>query len=329
MINIIKKIFGYKSLSEKIEKVFDLEKSIQENKDVAIREAKIFLPIINKLNGKDKTINEICKSKSATDEDVFLQKRIKAKLDRAKIDYYSKIGQLAKLNKGFKNDLDKLISNQKVKDGVELIKAEKAFKNPLSIVLEAYRQNKISKDLLLKAVKSAKDKKVFKVMGEFKEGSLKSSSGKKVTDKKQAMAIAMSEADKDELKKEAKEEKQKPEEKEETKDKGNNKEEKKENKTSLEEKAKEQTGEVLENAATEAEDSKVREAAHNELDRRKKEEHVQEEGKEAQTTGENETLLKQLFPKIKEYIDKTFGNKKEEKPQDKKKEKEEGKNDKQ
>jgi len=31
-------------------------------------------------------------------------------------------------------------------------------------------------------------------MGEFKRGTLRTSSGKKVTDKKQAMAIAMSEA---------------------------------------------------------------------------------------------------------------------------------------
>ena len=36
--------------------------------------------------------------------------------------------------------------------------------------------------------------KVGKVMKEFKEGSLKSSSGKKVTKRKQAVAIALSEA---------------------------------------------------------------------------------------------------------------------------------------
>lgn len=39
-----------------------------------------------------------------------------------------------------------------------------------------------------------KDKKIKKVMGEYKRGKLKSSSGKKVKDKDQAMAIAMSEA---------------------------------------------------------------------------------------------------------------------------------------
>lgn len=37
-------------------------------------------------------------------------------------------------------------------------------------------------------------KKVKKVMGEYKRGTLKSSSGAKVTKRKQAVAIAMSEA---------------------------------------------------------------------------------------------------------------------------------------
>jgi len=37
-------------------------------------------------------------------------------------------------------------------------------------------------------------KKVEKVMSEYKSGTLKSSSGKKVTNRKQAIAIAMSEA---------------------------------------------------------------------------------------------------------------------------------------
>jgi hypothetical protein len=43
---------------------------------------------------------------------------------------------------------------------------------------------------------SKKQAKVGKVMGEYKEGSLKSSSGKKVTKPRQALAIAMSEASK-------------------------------------------------------------------------------------------------------------------------------------
>ena len=42
--------------------------------------------------------------------------------------------------------------------------------------------------------KKAKQKKIGKVMGEWKSGSLKSSSGQKVTNQKQALAIAISES---------------------------------------------------------------------------------------------------------------------------------------
>jgi hypothetical protein len=44
------------------------------------------------------------------------------------------------------------------------------------------------------ATKKAAGKKVEKVMHEFKHGELKSGSGKKVTSKKQAIAIGLSEA---------------------------------------------------------------------------------------------------------------------------------------
>ncbi|WP_144283582.1 DUF6496 domain-containing protein [Chryseobacterium echinoideorum] len=43
-------------------------------------------------------------------------------------------------------------------------------------------------------------KKIGKVMKEFKEGTLKSSSGDKVTDRKQAVAIGISEAKQEGLK---------------------------------------------------------------------------------------------------------------------------------
>jgi len=43
---------------------------------------------------------------------------------------------------------------------------------------------------------SKSQKKIGKVMSEYKEGKLKSSSGKKVSNPKQAIAIAMSEAGK-------------------------------------------------------------------------------------------------------------------------------------
>ncbi|MDA3615095.1 DUF6496 domain-containing protein [Polluticaenibacter yanchengensis] len=46
----------------------------------------------------------------------------------------------------------------------------------------------------------AANKKIEKVMHEYKEGDLKTSAGKKVTDRKQAIAIALSEAREDGLK---------------------------------------------------------------------------------------------------------------------------------
>mgnify|MGYP000864723378 CR=1 FL=1 len=45
-------------------------------------------------------------------------------------------------------------------------------------------------------MKTKKEKKIEKVMEEFKKGKLKTNSGKKVKEKKQAIAIAISEAKK-------------------------------------------------------------------------------------------------------------------------------------
>jgi len=50
------------------------------------------------------------------------------------------------------------------------------------------------KPLATKSSDSKGKKKIGKVMDEFKHGSLKSSSGQKVTKRKQAVAIALSEA---------------------------------------------------------------------------------------------------------------------------------------
>lgn len=70
--------------------------------------------------------------------------------------------------------------------------------NNLTISSEEYRGTDIHKGLypesFEKSLEKGNNAKVEKVMGEFKDGDLKSSSGKTVTDKKQAIAIAMSEA---------------------------------------------------------------------------------------------------------------------------------------
>ena len=53
----------------------------------------------------------------------------------------------------------------------------------------------------IKITKPAGKKKIGKVMKEFKKGELKSSSGQKVTNPKQAIAIGLSEAEKEQNKK--------------------------------------------------------------------------------------------------------------------------------
>lgn len=58
------------------------------------------------------------------------------------------------------------------------------------------RKNNIFKDIKkATSEKTAKEKKIEKVMQEFKDGTLTMNGGKKVTSRKQALAIAMSEAD--------------------------------------------------------------------------------------------------------------------------------------
>lgn len=52
----------------------------------------------------------------------------------------------------------------------------------------------IGGDIMAKKKMTKYQKKVGKVMGEYKSGKLKSSSGKKVKSRKQAIAIALSEA---------------------------------------------------------------------------------------------------------------------------------------
>lgn len=75
-----------------------------------------------------------------------------------------------------------------------------------------YDDGNITLDFFEKAVKSAQEKKATKVMKEFKAGSLKGKGGKVITDRDQAVAIAMSEAgitkaEEEEIKTETKEDK--------------------------------------------------------------------------------------------------------------------------
>lgn len=65
----------------------------------------------------------------------------------------------------------------------------KLLDDTISALIDEYIRQKVE----LEEYKGGKIDKVHKVMKEFKEGKLKSSSGKKVTNPKQAIAIALSE----------------------------------------------------------------------------------------------------------------------------------------
>lgn len=61
-------------------------------------------------------------------------------------------------------------------------------------IFKSFYEGNMSLEFFEKAVKAAQETKVGKVMKEFKEGTLKTKDGKKVTSRQQAIAIAMSEA---------------------------------------------------------------------------------------------------------------------------------------
>ena len=123
-----------------------------------------------------------------------------------------------------------------------------------------------------KDLSEAEQEKVGVVMKEFKEGELKSGSGEKVTDPKQAMAIALSEADKIVKDKEIPEKQDEPEKAgdEVALNKGEKKMADEVKETPAEEKVEEVKGEkVTEDACKKAEDKEVKPACDEKEDKRK------------------------------------------------------------
>jgi hypothetical protein len=234
MLDKIRSVLGFDSIEEKVERALNLEKSIQDNKDKAMELAENFLPKINDLEKAIELRGIAYKArKSELDklDDLALKGRYEDKLAIIKSEYYTEIGELRKSNISLKKKLSSLINKKGVADAVTLFKYKDSLEKGFNSVLEAFEKgmidekifskafvtykgkmseeievkeqgilekalstNQISLDFFEKALKSAKEKKVEKVMKEFKEGKLKSSSGEKVTSKEQAIAIAMSEA---------------------------------------------------------------------------------------------------------------------------------------
>jgi hypothetical protein len=115
-----------------------------------------------------------------------------------------KIGTIDEAKNKIKNYEEKIFDLMK-KFKISKKQAEKqSILNEVSDYMSSYNEllrrsreiitdQKIDKKLS-KSTTDAKQEKVHKVMKEFKEGKLKSSSGKTVTDREQAIAIAMSES---------------------------------------------------------------------------------------------------------------------------------------
>ena len=235
MLDKVRKYLGWTTIEENVGAILDLEKLIQGNKVTAMELSGDFLPVISKLEGNIEAMDIFCdisKSETKKMEGMFMLEKLKDKLSGIKSDYYSKIGELRKSNKGFKGKISHLMVKKPTNEAITLFKhkesLEKAFNHVtdeflkgnvgdevysrsfitfkekfegnikdftcFETIQKAFDEGQITQDLFEKAAKTAQEKKVAQVMREFKAGSLKSSSGGKVTDKDQAIAIAMSEA---------------------------------------------------------------------------------------------------------------------------------------
>jgi hypothetical protein len=210
MLEKIKKFFGIENSEHQIDTYIELEKSINDNKNKALLFCQDYLPEINKLQKNFNLMsiyNELTKSESKKLESFFMVDKIKSKLDLLKSEYYIEIGKLKKENDLSETKLNKLRENKELVSIVEYQKKFDSLNKSLSIVTESFLSDKISKEMFAKAVstykkelgvdtleKAIKPGKVKIVMDEFKNGDLKTEADKKVTNPKQAIAIALNEA---------------------------------------------------------------------------------------------------------------------------------------
>jgi len=234
MLDKIRKFLGFNNIEENIELVLGLEKSIQENKDKAIEFGEDFLPIISNLEKSVKVSSIYCdiyKEEQKGFDHLVILESTKDKLSNINSDYFGKIGELRKSNNKLNSKLSNLMAKPAIIEAITRYKhkesLEKAFNHitdeflkgnvddklysksfikfktesegnerdiQIDAIQKAYKEGRLPQDLFEKAVKTAQEKKVSKVMSEFKAGDLKSGSGEKVVDKDQAIAIAMSES---------------------------------------------------------------------------------------------------------------------------------------
>ncbi len=168
-------------------------------------------------------------------EGLTVKSRTVDKLNLARSEYFSQVGALRKSIQPLERKLGRLMAKDNVNSAVHQYKKREALEvafdtvydsfisdklegglfakalihyqielgeevgkptsEAFTLIEKSFNQGLLSEDIFEKAKRTAQEKKVSTVMGEFKAGTLRSGSGDKVTDKDQAIAIAMSEAE--------------------------------------------------------------------------------------------------------------------------------------
>jgi 8-oxo-dGTP pyrophosphatase MutT (NUDIX family) len=170
IIKMIKEILQYFDLkNNKIKRYYELEKAIVDKKQEAQELAKAY----NNYKNECEELIKGCVLEGKQITTLAPVAHVEERFNKYFKNYVNELGELKKSIEDDINQKNKILKNYPELKG-EIEKAEK----------EAKEQKTHSK----------KKRKMKKVMDEFKNGNLKSSSGEEVTDPKQAVAIAYSEA---------------------------------------------------------------------------------------------------------------------------------------
>ncbi len=188
----LKNLLGFKSLAENIDELNTLNKSFIEVED-----------LLDVMADEFTSKNE---ERKISIKDPFLDLDIKKSIENKFTNFYnyynSNLSDLLGYRRKILKGISKIESRPDIKEHLrEMQFIKKSFiegKISADIFLNIMDKSKsIVKEVIDEFIEKSSDKKqnkVSTVMREFSEGNLKSSSGEKVTDRKQAQAIAMSEA---------------------------------------------------------------------------------------------------------------------------------------
>jgi len=146
---VIESIFG--SLEKDVEKVLDIEKSIQDNKLKAVELSQEFNPIIKRLERDFNIYTYYCNIKKGEERDdgLITLNRLNDKLKKAKSEYFKELSELRKSNTKLSDKLQDLLSKDQVKELVEKTKK----KDSIDKIIKSLNEGVLEYDKLEKAHK--------------------------------------------------------------------------------------------------------------------------------------------------------------------------------